>query len=233
MGNSNSFTPKRHVRRTSLSSANSNKTKDTDGIASFAILRSRKEVLHSATRKAISRAVATYPECQVLGVALRFFHAQNAQNTIRVYQAATHDALFYFEEVNVIYPMRTYWESMLGLFDAMPDMQCYFKTIKIKDDSCILEGVVEAGHHTGSPISLPNQNEKANATGAFLENDAVRMIIKVSGDKVSRVTLEGGRNGLVGPVGFYINAIMAWEKTQPKLSRKKLIQRLGVGNMAA
>lgn len=109
--------------------------------------------------------------------------------------------------------MRPFWDSMLGIFSAVPDLSFSFTSIEeVKPGIVLIENYIGAGHHTGNSMEFP-PHPPIPPTGAYIADDPIHVTLKIRHGKVMDVHADTG-GGVAGPPGFYAKAKYAYDKSR-------------------
>lgn len=146
-------------------------------------------------------------------VALRWIDAQNKHDVMRLYQVTDSTATFYFLDSETRLPMREFWQSMMSIFYAFPDLHFTFSSInEVKPGVVELVDYVGSGHHTGGKLEF-EPHHPIPATGAYIQDEPLRVTITVKQNRVVGVVATSNNGGLSGPPGFYLKAKTAYAKS--------------------
>ena len=198
----------------------SNKTKKTKSLKSI-----DSRIVHSNKKrygaKDIDHALANNTnQSRAITKALQWVDAKNKQNMLKLYQVSQHDAVFHFPDTNVHLEMRPFWDSMLILFGAFPDLTFSYTSVReVEPGKVVFEDYWAEGHHTGGPLQFP-PHPPVPPTGALVRDEPIRLTVTVKNDKVVDMVAETF-GGLAGPPGFYAKALQAYEEKREKRKNKR------------
>ena len=143
--------------------------------------------------------------------ALQWVDAKNKHDMMRLYQVTNHDAVFHFPDMDVHLPMRPFWDSMMTLFDAVPDLSFSFTSVEeVRPGVVVIQDYIGAGHHTGNPLEFP-PNPPVPPTGVHIADEPIQVTITVKHNKITDLVADTLGDGIAGPPGFYSKAKAAYE----------------------
>lgn len=150
-------------------------------------------------------------EKKTVGVALRWVEAKNQHNMMMLYQITHPDAIFHFPDTNVHLPMRPFWDSMMALFDAVPDLSFTYSSFSVVEPGVVcFREYIGFGHHTGDAMELSPDHPRVPATGAYIADEPIHLTVTIKNGRVFDMVAETA-GGLAGPPGFYFKAKAAFE----------------------
>ena len=113
-----------------------------------------------------------------------------------------------FPDTGVTMSMKTLNKSLQQLFEAFPDMEFRFsKMEEPRPGMVVLHNYYGSGTHTGASFGFPGM-PAIPPTGAFIEDEPIRMVFYVHGRKVVSGECDAGGK-IVGPPGFYAKCKLA------------------------
>lgn len=141
--------------------------------------------------------------------ALRWVKAKNTKDMIKLYTVCSEDAMFHFVDCNMSLPMRAFWDAVMGVMQAFPDLTFSYSEVRETKPNVIeFINYVAEGHHTG--LFEFAGHEDLAPTGAYVADEPIHLTIKVNPHDHKIVEMIADTNGgLAGPPGFYAKAKMA------------------------
>jgi hypothetical protein len=131
---------------------------------------------------------------------------------MKLYAISSPDATFYFPDADMTLDLRTFWDSMMLIFQGFPDLTFSYSDIKeVEPGVVVMENYGAGGHHNG-PYSFGSE-PVLPPSGAYVEDEPIELTLYIKHGKVTRMVADS-KGGIVGPPGFYVKAKAAMSKKQ-------------------
>lgn len=146
-------------------------------------------------KRTYEEGIQRYPDNPTIHAALRWVEAQNQHNMMKVYDSMDLDAIYYFPDTQVGLQMRPFWDSLVTLWEAFPDLAfTYSSAEEIQPGQVVLKDYRGFGYHTGRPCLLAtttaddgdttSSQHAIPPTGALIANDPVHLTLHIKGGRI-------------------------------------------------
>ena len=174
---------------------------------------SSKSVSTHSTAATTTSADNPDPKTDTQRVVIDFVEARDLKRRNELSDIKTGE--WHFPDTGVKMSLKALNKNLQELFAAFPDIDFrYSKIEEPRPGMVVIHDYYGSGTHTGCAYGFPGM-PKIPPTGAFIEDEPIRMVFYVHGGKVVSGECDAGGK-IVGPPGFYAKCKLASEGLSTK-----------------